>query len=313
MCSCGRRLGEGSFGDGFKYSDEEEWIEEELTGCCFPDARLGDRLCKLLEGMAGAVGESLPMACQDWANTMAAYRLFDHDRVSEGAILEGHFRATADRFASVDDPIPVLYDTTDFSYQRSAREKIGFTSKTNCGRDKAGRLRQHTVCGLLMHSSLAVTLDGLPLGLSAIKFWTRKKFKGTTALKKKVNPTRIPIEQKESYRWLENVRQSTARLVDAGRCMHIGDRESDIFELFCTAEELGTSFLVRTCVDRLAGDGENTIAKEMAEVPVAGIHAIKVCDKNKGLRAKPSRPKSPTPLVNLRPADVMPTGHSANR
>lgn len=106
MCSCGRRLGEGSFGDGFKYSDEEEWIEEELTGCCFPDARLGDRLCKLLEGMAGAIGESLPMACQDWANTMAAYRLFDHDRVSEGAILEGHFRATADRFASVDDPIP---------------------------------------------------------------------------------------------------------------------------------------------------------------------------------------------------------------
>ena len=86
-----------------------------------------------------------------------------------------------------------------------------------------------------MHSSLVVTLDGLPLGLSAIKFWTRRKFKGTTALKRKVNPTRIPIEQKESYRWLENIRQSTARLADAGRCVHIGDRESDIFELFCVA------------------------------------------------------------------------------
>jgi hypothetical protein len=50
-------------------------------------------------------------------------------------------------------------------------------------------------CGLLMHSSLAVTLDGLPLRPSAIKFWTRLKVKGTAALKKKVNPTRVPIEK----------------------------------------------------------------------------------------------------------------------
>ena len=63
-----------------------------------------------------------------------------------------------------------------------------------------------------MHSSLAVTTSGLPLGLTAVKFWTRKKFKGTNALKRKINPTRVPIEEKESYRWLENLRQSTALL-----------------------------------------------------------------------------------------------------
>ena len=87
-----------------------------------------------------------------------------------------------------------------------------------------------------MHSSLIVTLSGLPLGLAAIKFWTRKKFKGTRALKRKVNPTRVPIEEKESYRWLENVRQSTDLLADPERCVHIGDRESDIYELFCAAQ-----------------------------------------------------------------------------
>jgi hypothetical protein len=48
----------------------------------------------------------------------------------------------------------------------------------------------------LMHSSLAVTTDGLPLGLSAIKFWTREKFKGSTELKRHINPTRVPIEYK---------------------------------------------------------------------------------------------------------------------
>jgi len=36
-----------------------------------------------------------------------------------------------------------------------------------------------------MHSSLAMTTEGLPLGLSAVEFWTRKKFKGTATLKRK--------------------------------------------------------------------------------------------------------------------------------
>jgi SNF2 family DNA or RNA helicase len=62
------------------------------------------------------------------------------------------------------------------------------------------------------------------------------------------------------------------------RCVHIGDCESDIDELFCTAQELGTHFLVRSCVDRLAGDGNHTIAAEMDEVSVQGVHEVEVRD-----------------------------------
>lgn len=61
--------------------------------------------------------------------------------------------------------------------------------------------------------------------------------------------------------------------------MHIGDRESDIYELFCLADELGTHFLVRTCVDRLAGDGDHTIADEMGEVRVRGLHRVEFRDE----------------------------------
>ena len=142
-----------------------------------------------------------------------------------------------------------------------------------------GKAKGHTMRGILMHSSIAVTTSGLPLGLAAIKFWTRRKFKGTNALKKHINPTRMPIEKKESYRWLENLKQSTKLLNEPSRCVHIGDRESDIYELFCTANDVGTHFLVRTCVDRLAGDGEHTISNEMDRVPVKGLHRIKVKDK----------------------------------
>ena len=60
--------------------------------------------------------------------------------------------------------------------------------------------------------------------------------------------------------------------------MHVGDRESDIFELFCTAHEVRTHFLIRTCVDRLADDGECTIADRMQEVARKGVHKVEVRD-----------------------------------
>src|SRR4051794_16421026 len=69
-----------------------------------------------------------------------------------------------------------------------------------------------------MHSSLVVTPRGLPLGLAAVKFWTRKKFRGTAALKRKINGTRVPIEKKESVRWLENLRSSIDCLGQPERC-----------------------------------------------------------------------------------------------
>jgi hypothetical protein len=90
--------------------------------------------------------------------------------------LAGHLQSTRDQTVATDGPVLVLHDTTEFSYQREKPEGIGITEAINSGRDKAGRLRAHTVCGILMHSSLAITTEGVPLGLPAIKFWARKKF-----------------------------------------------------------------------------------------------------------------------------------------
>lgn len=260
--------------------EADAWLDRELAGCNFADARLDKRLRKLVAQIGSAMGGSIPLVCQDWANTKAAYRFLSNGRVSEADILAGHFESTRERTAVTEGPVLVLHDTTEFTYQREDRRAIGITKSINSGRDKVGRLRSHTVCGILMHSSLAVTTEGLPLGLTAAKFWTRKKFKGTAALKKKINPTRVPIEKKESIRWLDNLRQSTELLGDPGRCVHIGDRESDIYELFCQAREAGTHFLIRTCVDRLAGNGKHTIADEMDEVAVKGLHRIELRDSN---------------------------------
>lgn len=254
------------------------WIDNELAGCHFSDTRLGKRFRTLVERLSEGVGESIPMACQDWAGTKAAYRFFSNNRVSEAEILAGHFQATRDRFRATPGTVLVLHDTTEFSFRREKHLSIGVTHRSCVGEDEVGRPRLHTICGMLLHSSLVVTPEGLPLGISAVKFWTRKKFKGCNALKKQINPTRVPIEEKESVRWIENLGRSTALLNEPARCVHVGDRESDIYELFCEAHKLGTHFVVRTCVDRLVGDGKHTISDEMSEVQVKGLHPIEVRD-----------------------------------
>ena len=250
----------------------DAWVDRELGGGDFPDRRLRARPGKILGDLGRRIGGTLPAACQDWAATKAAYRFFSYPRVDEGAILAGHLAATKARFAATAGPILVLHDTTEFSFRRDNPEAIGRLTLLKT------RHATVTLCGLLMHSSLALTPQGVPLGLAAVKFWTREKFKGTNALKRKVNPTRIPIEQKESIRWLENLKHSTELLGQPARCVHIGDREADIFELFCTAHEAKTFFLVRTCVDRLAEGGGTTISAVMGREPVRGVHQVEVRD-----------------------------------
>jgi hypothetical protein len=246
-----------------------------LAGCQFKDERLGKRFSMVLTQLSEGTAESIPLACQDWANTKAAYRFFANERVSEADILAGHFRATRERAGTVGGTLLVLHDTTQFSY---ARENIGLLHK---GRRNWGHpLGCHPLCGLSMHSSLVVTPAGLPLGLSAVKFWTRKVFKGTNELKRRVNPTRIPIGEKESVRWVDNLVATTALLGDSGRCVHIGDREADIYELFCAANDVGAHFVIRSAYPRLVEDGTTKTDAEMKEVRLKGLHRITVRDKD---------------------------------
>ena len=123
------------------------WLDGELGKSRFLGARLGKRLGILLERHSKRMGETIPMACQDWASTKAAYRFFSNQRVSGREILAGHFQATRDRFRVTEGLVLVLHDKTKFSFQREDSLAIGVTKRLNSGKDPAGRLRMHTVCG----------------------------------------------------------------------------------------------------------------------------------------------------------------------
>lgn len=246
------------------------WVEMELAECHFPDLRLKARLRQLLTTLGQRIGGTTPAACQDWAATKAAYRFYDNPRIDDQTILAGHFAATAARASKVPGLLLVLHDTTEFSFQRSTPDGIGSLSLIK------GRHATHTVCGVLLHSSLVVTTDGLPLGLAAAKFWTRKAFKGTNARNKRINATRVPIEEKESVHWLTTLSVSAERLGDPSRCVHIGDRGGDIFEWFGAADAARTRFLVRIHANRRAGRGDTTIEAKLAREPVCGTHTVEI-------------------------------------
>src|SRR5216683_236258 len=79
---------------GLPDEDIGAWMEREIAGCEFQDARHGKRFRTLLGQMSERIGGSIPFACQDWASTKAAYRFLSNERVSEESILAGHFGCT---------------------------------------------------------------------------------------------------------------------------------------------------------------------------------------------------------------------------
>ena len=74
--------------------------------------RLGKRFRLVLERLWSCMGQSIPMACQNWCNMKAAYRFFSNPKVNEQDILSGHFEATRSCFTALQDHVLILQDTT---------------------------------------------------------------------------------------------------------------------------------------------------------------------------------------------------------
>src|SRR5271155_713094 len=98
------------------------WLDGEPAGWHLAEERLTKRPHKPLGQIGGAMGQSIPFACQDWANAKAAYRFLSNDRVNEADILAGHFRSTRDRAGAAEGLIFMLHDTTEFTFQREASD-----------------------------------------------------------------------------------------------------------------------------------------------------------------------------------------------
>lgn len=85
---------------------------------------------RVVQATGNQLGQTTPLACQDWTNTKAVYRFLSNGRVNETGILAGHLQAARERFKLAQGPILVLHDKTEFSYTRESTQPMGILHKS---------------------------------------------------------------------------------------------------------------------------------------------------------------------------------------
>lgn len=197
-------------------------IGNELDTINFGDQRLDRRAGVVLESLWADPAASINSACQGWTETQGAYRFFDNRYVGPDEILRAHREATLQRI--VGHPVVlVAQDTTELDY----------TGHAPTG---AGPLNYEKQLGFLDHTHLALTPEGLCLGVVGAKIYARS-LEGFGESKKRQHD---PLEKKETYRWLEGYRLACElnRQVPS-QVISVADSEGDIYELFAELEKQG--------------------------------------------------------------------------
>jgi len=242
-----------------------DWAEEEFGGCALPDARLQTRLLSLARDFYARPTANVAQACASRAKTKAAYRFLDHDQTTMDALLSPHYRATEARVRA-ESIVLAVQDTTSLNYTaHAATEGMGPIGST-----------VHGPQGLHLHSTLAFSPQGTPLGFLDVQCWAR----APAAFGKKAQRHRAPIEEKESFKWLKSLRAVAA--VQA-RCLgttlvSVGDREADLYELFeeARAHPEGPKLLVRAEHNRHLQDEQHRLWETMQSRPADGNQVLQV-------------------------------------
>jgi hypothetical protein len=243
------------------------WVIDEMRDADLGDKRLSRRLERLLSDLADRPTASIPAACGGRSEVVAAYRFFDHEDVTPGVILESHHARTKERMAG--QPVALLVqDTTELDFTRPKQQVQG-----------AGPMDGANRMGAFLHPLAAFTTDGTPLGAVWAKMWTRdpSTTRAETTSQKRERRRATPIEEKESMRWLEGMREAraVAQELPNTQCVCIADSEADIFELFAEPRgERPVDWLIRLCHNRTLQqdaddeDASRYILDAMAEMPV---------------------------------------------
>lgn len=222
------------------------WASSEFETVDLGDPRRTRRLIQLADRLAAMPESSINHACQDWAETKAAYRFFQNEKVCDDSILASHIENTVQR-AQPYQTILAIQDTCYFSYTSHPQTTgLGMISKN---------LGQPASLGLIMHTAFAVTTEGLPLGILDQKIISRPAKPEESQKEKKERRKKAAIEDKESVRWLVSLQKTDQAVADTTSVVTVCDREADMYEFFEYANLRGAPVLVRGSVDRKINKG----------------------------------------------------------
>jgi len=237
-------------------AEPEHWAEEEFGTVRLYDNRLKTRLYTIAQDFYNCSQANIPEASGSRARTMGAYRFFENPKITMDVVLAAHTEATIERIKK-HRVVLLPQDTTSLTYTtHPLTEGLGPINN-----------KENDAIGLLLHDTLAFTEDGTPLGVVDAQLWARGE-KG-----KKYRRKELPIEQKESMKWLRSYKKAAAiqKLCPETMLVSIGDRESDIYELFLeAAQERGPALLVRAEKTRNRKVEQGLLWDVMAKKDAAG-------------------------------------------
>jgi hypothetical protein len=248
-----------------KAEGPQDWAEQELGDVDLGDGRLNKRLVILAQTFYARPQANIPQACQTRAETKGAYRFLDHPETSLEAILEPHYQATVARMSG-ENVVLAVQDTTSLNYTaHPATENLGPMGS-----------RKDRAIGLLVHDTMAFNQEGTPLGLLDVQCWARAE----ADFGKKKRRFSLPIEEKESNKWLVSFRKVAEAQKQCPQSMvvSVGDREADIYELFelALSDPSGPKLLIRAEQDRLLAEGQAHLWERMAQQEASGIQELHV-------------------------------------
>jgi hypothetical protein len=254
--------------------DRRSWAEVEFGGAQLGDPRRTRRLVQLAEQRARQPSASFAQGCGGAAGAKAAYRFFANVNVTPEALLEPHRQATVVRMAQ-QAVVLLPQDTTQVDYSRH-------TDTHGLGVLQSERQR-----GLLLHTTLAVTPERVPLGVIDQQIWTRDP----EQLGKRHRTKQRSINEKESRKWLDSLAQAQrlqAQLPQV-QLVSIADREGDVYDFLQPILGKGPAVLVRAIRDRRVNAVQRHLWAHVQSQSLAGRLTLQV----------PRAPKQPAHAAEL--------------
>jgi Transposase DNA-binding/Transposase Tn5 dimerisation domain/Transposase DDE domain len=243
--------------------DYHHWAYNEARTAPFGDQRLTNRFALLLKQLGDQPAESIPAACNSWADTLAAYRFFDNEKVTFDTVLASHRGATLERCR--EHPVVLLIqDTTSLKYTHTPVAK------------GLGTLSEQESEKVFLHPTLAVTPQRVSLGVLGGEIWQRLE---TSPRKER----RLKgIDEKESRRWVAGYQLAceVSSLVEETLIVNLADAEGDIYEWFAETLEHSpqtrAEWIIRAAQDRrlAASESSRQLREKLDRQPLLGKVAV---------------------------------------
>jgi hypothetical protein len=244
----------------------------------FGDTRLSKRFGTIVKTLGEHISMSLSLCHSSRSEQAGFYRFMNNDNVNHERIV----LAERDRVSSW---VKTCSESVILSFQDTT--EVNYTGRPVS--DALGCLSQVYQKGYFVHTQLISNAQGLVQGVFGQTIWNRAAETLGRVNAKTTKRSEKPFEERESYRWLESFAQLNKDFADLKEktIIHIGDRESDIYELMAVPRQAHIHYLFRAKFNRKINTDKDKLFDAISQSPLQGEVVVEVpCTDNPHIKRK---------------------------